>query len=289
MNFSILFLIQITVTVLFCAMAVIFDVRKNIVPNMLTYGLLIFGIMSNVFLSLISNNIKFILASIISALVTYVVTYMMWQLNIWGGGDVKLFTAIASVIPFETSIDFLNVFPQLSVYPFSFSVVVNSILVSFPFLVAFLTYLIFKNNAFRRNADFLINIVNLHNLKFLIESNLNRMVSVKDLKEGFIVNEYHFNDEYVVELINEMDANLKVYRNGDDCKFKYYFKSQSAGGITKEEMYLLKIMNSQGFIGDEISVKVAFPFTPSILLGLMIALFYGDMIVLFTKNLVLVV
>ncbi len=289
MNFSILFLIQITVTVLFCAAAVIFDVRKNIVPNMLTYGLLIFGIMSNVFLSLISNNIKFILASIISALVTYVVTYMMWQLNIWGGGDVKLFTAIASVIPFETSIDFLNVFPQLSVYPFSFSVVVNSILVSFPFLVAFLTYLIFKNNAFRRNADFLINIVNLHNLKFLIESNLNRMVSVKDLKEGAIVNEYHFNDEYVVELINEMDANLKVYRNGDDCEFKYYFKSQSAGGITKEEMYLLKIMNSQGFIGDEISLKVSFPFTPAILLGLMIALVYGDMIVLFTKNLVLVV
>ncbi len=48
-------------------------------------------------------------------------------------------------------------------------------------------------------------------------------------------------------------------------------------------------MNAQGFIGDEISVKVAFPFTPAILSGLIIALVYGDMIVLFTKNLVLVV
>ena len=142
-------------------------------------------------------------------------------------------------------------------YPFSFSVVVNSILVSFPFLVAFVTYLIFKNNAFKRNADFLVNILNFHNLKFIIDSNLNRMVPVKDLKEGAIVNEYQFNDEYVSELINEMDANLKVYRNGDDCEFKYCFKSQSAGGITKEEMYLLKIMNAQGFIGDEISVKPA--------------------------------
>ena len=289
MNFTILFLIQITVTVLFSIMAVIFDVRRNTVPNLLTRSLLVFGIISNVFLSLISNNIKFILASIISALVTYVVTYMMWQLNIWGGGDVKLFTAIASVIPFGTSIDFLNVFPQLSVYPFSFSVVVNSILVSFPFLVAFVTYLIFKNNAFKRNADFLVNILNFHNLKFIIDSNLNRMVPVKDLKEGAIVNECQFNDEYVSELINEMDANLKVYRDGDDCEFKYCFKSQSAGGITKEEMYLLKIMNAQGFIGDEISVKVAFPFTPAILSGLMIALVYGDLIVLFTKNLVLVV
>lgn len=270
-------------------MAVIFDVKRNIVPNMLTCGLLIFGFGSNVILSLFSGNVRFILASIISAVVTYVITYMMWQLNIWGGGDVKLFTAIASVIPFGIDIAYLNIFPQLSVYPFSFSVVINSILVSFPFLVIFVAYLIFRNSIFKRNVDLLVNMMDVNGIYFLIKSNLNKIISVKDIREGNIVNAYYFDDEHIIDLINEMNGNLKVYKNEDDSGFRYYFKSQSAGGITEEEMYLLKIMNAQGIISDEISVKMSFPFTPAILLGLMIAIFYGDLMMLFAKNLSLVV
>ena len=86
----------------------------------------------------------------------------------------------------------------------------------------------------------------------------------------------------------EIDGNLKIYRS-DDEDYRFYFKSQSAGGITAKEMYLLKILSDQGFISDQISVKVSFPFTPSILLGLMIAIFYGDIIMLFTKNVFLVI
>ena len=106
MNFSSIFLIQITVTVLFSLCATIFDVRKGFVPNLLCYILIAFGLVSNMILSLISTNIKFILASIISMVITYSITYMLWQLSIWGGGDVRLFTGIATVIPFGLNIDF---------------------------------------------------------------------------------------------------------------------------------------------------------------------------------------
>ena len=270
-------------------MAAIFDVKDGIIPNWLTRFLLIFGFVSNLILSLFSSNIKYILASIISVIITYFITYMMWQLNIWGGGDVKLFTGISSVIPFGTNVDFLDIFPQLSIYPFSFSVVLNSILVSFPFLIVFVTYLIFKNNIFKENKDFLFNLLNINSLKFLIESTLNKMIPVREVCEGAIVNEYYFNNEHICDLINEIGSNLKVYKNEPDSYFKYYFKSQSAGGITEKEMYLLKIMNAQGFISDEISVKISFPFAPAILFGLMVAVIYGDIIMLFTKNIFLVV
>lgn len=270
-------------------MAAIFDVKDGIIPNWLTRFLLIFGFVSNLILSLFSSNIKYILASIISVIITYFITYMMWQLNIWGGGDVKLFTGISSVIPFGTNVDFLDIFPQLSIYPFSFSVVLNSILVSFPFLIVFVTYLIFKNNIFKENKDFLFNLLNINSLKFLIESTLNKMIPVREVCEGAIVNEYYFNNEHICDLINEIGSNLKVYKNESDSYFKYYFKSQSAGGITEKEMYLLKIMNAQGFISDEISVKISFPFAPAILFGLMVAVIYGDIIMLFTKNIFLVV
>lgn len=288
MNFTTIFLIQIIVTMLFSILAAIYDVKKNIVPDSLNFSLMAFGLVSNLILSLISSNIKFILASIISMVITYVITYLLWKLNMWGGGDVKLFTAIATVIPSGININFLNIFPQLSIYPFSFSVVINSILVSFPFLVVFVTHLIFKNEMFKDNIDFLFNIFNIESLRYMVNSTLNRLIPVKDLKEGMIVNDYYFNNEHIIELIDDIDGNLKVYKSNRD-DFKYYFKSQSAGGITDREMWQLKIMNAQNLISDDISIKVSFPFTPAILFGLIIAVVYGDVMMLFAKNLFLVI
>lgn len=289
MNFDIIFLIQIVVTIFFSIIASVYDIKRNIIPNNLNYALLIFGLISNLILSLISNNIKFILASFISMLVTYCVTYMLWKLNMWGGGDVKLFTAIATVIPLGINIDFLNIFPKLSVYPFSFSVIINSILVSFPFLVIFLAHLTFRNKIFNRNIDFLVNIINLRSLKYIFDSTLNKSIPISDLTEGMIVNDFYFNDEHIIELINEVDGNLKVYKTRGSDEFRYYFKSRSAGGLTDKDMSLLKIMNAQDFISDSISIKISFPFTPAILLGLLIALFYGDLMMLFAKNFYLVI
>ena len=289
MNVSTIFLIQIIITILFSIIAAFYDIKKNIVPDKLNYSLMIFGLLSNGILSLISTNIKFILASFISMVVTYTITYLLWKLNMWGGGDVKLFTAIATVIPLALNINFLNIFPQMSIYPFAFSVVINSILVSFPFLMTFLCHLIIKDENFTTNIDFLINIFNLTSLKYIINSTLNKRILIKDLEEGNIINNYYFNNEYIVDLICDVDGNLKVYSNNENDGFKYYFKSISAGGITKKDMNLLKIMNAQNIISDEISIKISFPFTPAILVGLIIAVFYGDIMMLFAKNIVLVI
>ena len=273
---------------LFCILASICDIRNNFVPDELCYVLALFGLLSNLILSLIAGNVKFILASFISMVITYAITYLLWKLKMWGGGDVKLFTAIATVIPSGLNIDFLNIFPQLSIYPFSFSVVVNSILVSFPFLVIFVSHLIVKNEVFKNRPFYLITLLNVENLKNIIHSTLNRTIPVKDLKEGDIVNDYYFDDEHIIELINEADGNLEVCESRSD-EGKYYFKSISAGGITERDMYLIKIMSAQDFIGKSISVKVSYPFTPAIFAGLLIAVFYGDIIMLFTKNMVMAV
>ena len=288
MNFSAIFLIQLIVTILFSVCASVYDIKEGFVPNNLVYFLTLFGLISNLILSLISHNIKFILASIISMVITYLITYLLWKLKMWGGGDVKLFTAIATVIPFGLNIDFLNIFPQLSLYPFAFSVVMNSILVSFPFLVIFIVHLIITNDFFKKNPFFLVSLLNIENLRQVIHASLNRTIPIRDLKEGNIVNNFYFNNEYIIELINDVDGNLEVYENsgGGD---KYYFKSFSAGGITKKDLTLIKVLSAQGFIGDSISVKVSYPFAPAIFAGLLIAVFYGDIIFLFTKNFALVI
>ena len=288
MIISTVFLIQITITILFAILASILDLKKGFVPDWLNYLLIFFGLMSNLILSIFTTNIKYFLASFISMVITYAVSYMLWKLHMWGGGDVKLFTSIATVIPFGWNIEFFNIFPMLSVYPFAFSVIFNSILVSFPFLVVFTIHLIIKKNLFKNNVDFLFNILNYQSLRTLVNSTLNKQVKVKDLKEGMIVNDYYFNDDHVCRLIYDLNKNLKVYKSKDD-NYKYYFKSQSAGGITSQDMYLLKVMSAQDFISDSLSIKISFPFTPAILFGLIIALSYGDLMMIFTKNLVLVI
>lgn len=280
MDFSIIFLVQIIVTSLFCCLAAIFDVKTGIISNKLNFSLLIFGLISNLFLSVLSTNIKYILCSIISMFVTYIVTLLFWKLKIWGGGDVKLLTAIATVIPFGINVNFLNIYPQLSVYPFSFTVIINSILVAFPFLLIFTGYLVLKNTIFNSNKDMLFSFLNINSISLFLKLNLNKLILVKDLKEGMIVNDYYFNNEKIAILINDINGNLKVYKTKDNPDFDYYFKSQSAGGITLQDMYLLKIMNAQKIISNNISIKIGFPFAPAILAGFLISVIYGDLMML---------
>lgn len=288
MDFSIIFLVQIIVTFLFCCLAAIFDVKTGIISNKLNFSLLIFGLISNLFLSVLSTNIKYILCSIISMFVTYIVTLLFWKLKIWGGGDVKLLTAIATVIPFGINVNFLNIYPQLSVYPFSFTVIINSILVAFPFLLIFTGYLVLKNTIFNSNKDMLFSFLNINSISLFLKLNLNKLILVKDLKEGMIVNDYYFNNEKIAILINDINGNLKVYKTKDNPDFDYYFKSQSAGGITLQDMYLLKIMNAQKIISNNISIKIGFPFAPAILAGFLISVIYGDLMMLFIKKFFLV-
>lgn len=289
MDFSIIFLVQIIVTSLFCCLAAIFDVKTGIISNKLNFSLLIFGLISNLFLSVLSTNIKYILCSIISMFVTYIVTLLFWKLKIWGGGDVKLLTAIATVIPFGINVNFLNIYPQLSVYPFSFTVIINSILVAFPFLLIFTGYLVLKNTIFNSNKDMLFSFLNINSISLFLKLNLNKLILVKDLKEGMIVNDYYFNNEKIAILINDINGNLKVYKTKDNPDFDYYFKSQSAGGITLQDMYLLKIMNAQKIISNNISIKIGFPFAPAILAGFLISVIYGDLMLLFIKKFFLVI
>ncbi|MBR0270744.1 MAG: prepilin peptidase, partial [Methanobrevibacter sp.] len=58
-----IYLIQIMVTIIFVVVFCIFDIKTGVVPNRLNYILLAFGFLSNLLLTIITTNIKFILFS----------------------------------------------------------------------------------------------------------------------------------------------------------------------------------------------------------------------------------
>ncbi len=284
-----IFIIQVVFTVICSIIASYFDIKHNIIPDRISLLLVLFGLTSNLILSLLTNNIKHILSSIISGILTYVVCYLLWKLKIWGGGDVKLLTGIATAIPFCINIPFLNISPDLSIYLFSFSVILNAIIISFPFLICMIFYLNMKNVVFNSNGELFFNLLNYKNLLFFIRSNFNKSIKIQELKEGMIVNDFYFNDERIVNLIANEKSNLKVYKLKNDPDYKYCFKSVSAGGITKKDMYQLKIMNSQKIISDYINIKLGFPFAPAITIALIITIFMGDIMMILSKHMVLVI
>lgn len=94
---------------------------------------------------------------------------------------------------------------------------------------------------FNSNKDILFSFLNINSISLFLKLNLNKLILIKDLKEGMIINDYYFNNEKIAVLISDINGNLKVYKTKNNPDFNYYFKSQSAGGITAQDMYLLKI------------------------------------------------
>ncbi|WP_225370299.1 prepilin peptidase [Methanobrevibacter arboriphilus] len=82
-----------------------------------------------------------IINSIVLSIITFVLCYILWKIRLWGGGDVKLITAISSVLPIQpflinhqTLFSIYKVdFPVIAIYPFPLTIIFNSILISFPF------------------------------------------------------------------------------------------------------------------------------------------------------------
>jgi len=59
--------------------------------------------------------------------------------------------------------------------------------------------------------------------------------------------------------------------------------SSLAKGLEKEDIALLKKLSKEGKIEDSFRIKKGVPFAPSILIGLLISLFIGDMAFIFLK------
>ena len=79
-----IYLIQIIITLIFSIVFCFYDIKKGFLPNRLNYILTAFGFASNLILTIITSNIKFIFFSIISYSITYhnfnvmAIKYMGW-------------------------------------------------------------------------------------------------------------------------------------------------------------------------------------------------------------------
>ena len=62
---------------------------------------------------------------------------------------------------------------------------------------------------FNSNKDILFSFLNINSISLFLKLNLNKLILIKDLKEGMIINDYYFNNEKIVILISDINGNLK--------------------------------------------------------------------------------
>jgi preflagellin peptidase FlaK len=147
-------LITIIIAVVACIYASYSDLKFGLIKNKLTFPLIAAGIILNGIYVLTTKDIfLFIEGCIVTGLV-FVIGYVFWKMGAWAGGDVKLFTAVAALIPFYATAYYPTVvsyqilgwqFPLLSLYQFPFTVIINSILSMLPFLLIFVFYIAVKH------------------------------------------------------------------------------------------------------------------------------------------------
>ena len=141
-------LISAIIAILACIYASYSDLKHGIIPNKLTFPLIGIGIVLNGFYALQTGNLWIIIGCLIITGVIFVLGYLFWKLGAWAGGDVKLFTALAALLPFYPALISYQIFqvpfPVESNYPFPLTLIINSILSMLPFLLIYVFYVAVK-------------------------------------------------------------------------------------------------------------------------------------------------
>ena len=373
-------LICTVIAIIACIYASYTDLKSGIIQNKLTFSLIALGLILNAVYAFITNNVWFIIIGIIFTAVIYVLGYIFWRLGAWAGGDVKLFTALAALLPFSPSILNYNVlgvtFPIGAIYGFPITIIINSLLSILPFLLIYVLFIALRRKPYlvdeilapvkeyKKNMLLALIITAATTLAYIIVSyipyksililivlilalvlaiiklpnkvklvvisiltifalythleltligivilflsitavallkvflaSVNKKAlqdnyKISDLKEGMIpaYNIYEKEDEVYVDNKGFSDKIKESLEKGDPTSFMAskgkLLISSMAAGLTEDNITLLKKLSEENKIDNELKIKRGVPFAPSILIGLLISLFIGDLAVILQK------
>jgi archaeal preflagellin peptidase FlaK len=149
--------ISIIIALVACIYASYTDFKDGIIQNKLTFPLIAIGIILNGVYVFTTSNIFLFIECVIVTGIIFILGYVFWKMGAWAGGDVKLFTALAALLPFYAipfyptlvSYQILGLqFPLLGTYPFPFTLIINSILSILPFLLVYVIYIVVKTKPY---------------------------------------------------------------------------------------------------------------------------------------------
>jgi preflagellin peptidase FlaK len=382
-------LISIIIAFVACVYASYSDLKEGVIRNKLTFPLIAIGIILNaIYVFMSTASIFLFIECVIITGVIFGLGYIFWKMGAWAGGDVKLFTALAALLPFYAiplypsivNYQILGVsFPAEAIYPFPFTLIINSILSILPFLLIYVIYIVVKNKPelideliapikdYKKNIVLtlvvtsavtltytltkqleiqiiLVSLILIYLLSFIISKIPNRIkaivvsivtvyalitnfkitisgiillfisitiigifiklltsvsnkalqddYNISELKEGMIPaysifekdnKVYVDNQSFITRVKNALKTGDVTLINPPKGKL---LVSSMAAGLTEKDINLLEELKNKNKIDSKFKTKKGIPFAPSILIGLLISLFIGDLAFIVEKILV---
>lgn len=264
--------IHLFVILLILLIADYYDLKFGIIPNKLSLVLLSYGLIFNLILSIsLDNLIIFIFSITLTALIT-VISFFLWIIGFWGGGDFKLFIGLSLSLSF-LDLNLINL--NLSIfnqYPKVISILLNGILMALAFILISMIY------ESIRNGNLKLSILDLNSSFKRLTA---KTVPIESLSEGMVLKEYYFKNKIAYERINgerkKTGSNINLNTNKEDDI--YCFSSLNSRGLTKEDIRLINVLYRMDLIENpKFKIRIEIPFMPFITLGYIGFLIFGDFI-----------
>ena len=287
--------VNLVIISMFFIVADYYDLKFGIIPNKLSFCLLIYGLIFNLSLALFTKSISIFLLSMLLTAFIAIFGFVLWYIGFWGGGDLKFFIGLSLSLSFldlncfnflnvdflmdsnsfilKSAIDYLNlpIFNQFIFYPKVFSILFNGILISFLSLLVILMYSILKNKQLKYYS-----ILSVLDFKLFFNQLTTRSIHVNDLSEGMVLDKYYFKNKKIFHMIEDLEnSNLIAMESEND----YCFASLNRIGLTEDDIELIGYLYEKDLIGNpNFQIKKGIPFMPFLTLGYVGFLLFGDFI-----------
>jgi len=225
------------------------DLKSRIIPDKLTYPLILFGVFFHLVVGVVKSDMALALSGLVGTALSFGIGYLLWLAGGWAGGDVKLFAAFGALIPSYSSS--LLPAPYSGYLLFPLTIFFNSLII----VALILPFYVVLCKLRGRGVFY-------------------RSVRITELKEGAIPAETIFEKDGKIERVDKFSLTAVFSRPKYDRTFT---NPRSAAGLTNEEIQELKKLVSQGKIEDEIKIKIGVPFAPVLAAGLLVAVSLGDL------------
>jgi len=267
--------ILLTSAFIYLLLASINDIKHRFVHDYLTYSFgALFLILRLILFFETSNPAQ--LGFILYALPTLGISFILYKLGAWGGGDLKLLTALSIGIPY---------FSTDSVLPFYANFLSNAVIAGMIFSILWALYLILKNlkkvsrkikktDVFVMLASVIISII------LLFQNNLYKIFSIL-----FLFLPVTYLAKKVENEIQTVNKKVSALEEGDwiinDIKIGGRVIKKKPTGLSKKDIMLLQKSGKK-----IIQIRDGIPFVPSFLIALIATVIYGNIIYNFVQNMI---
>jgi Flp pilus assembly protein protease CpaA len=278
----------IAVVLLFTIIAVGFDLKKErIIPNYLSYFLIIFGLGSHTIISLLDASIWPLAYSIIGTVVLFTFGAILYYAGVWAGGDTKMLTGFGAT---------LATVPAVVGWPFLFTIVFNILL-----LGSVMGLLWSIGLAIKHRKEFVIEASKIVSKSRWVVALLYASLILVIL--SFVFQKFAFETSFIwatTVLLFYLFVSLKAVENS--CMYKTIKADELIEGdwIAEPIKHKNKIIYKPSKVGIEqtdinklvslkvksIRVKDGLPYLPAFLVALIVSLFGIDVMFFIFKSLV---